>query len=191
MINCAKIGKSLVLGDCGRSVAAIEPEMVLVNFDDWKAATKELDGNVLSSVVLASGANGYKYESLKNSFEKDCTLAKGTYQNGFDHKVVARVFANTQSIKDELVKLSAAKVVAILKNCDTKNEETLYEVYGSDNGLEMSEFTSPSTDTDGIHYSFTLASGDNAKESQLPLTLNAGGVEETKAIVDALCAKAE
>lgn len=190
MINCAKIGKNLVLGDCGRSTAAIEPEMVLVNFDDWKAATKEIDGNVLSSLVLASGANGYKYESLKNSFEKDCTLAKGTYQNGFDHKVVARVFANTQDIKDEVIKLSAAKVVAILKNSDSKTGAIVYEVYGADNGLEMSELTSPSTDTDGIHYSFTLASGDNAKESSLPLTLNAGSEDETKAMVDALC-KAE
>lgn len=192
MISCAKISKSLALAACVNSTAGIEPMIILINFDDWKnAETKEIDGNVLSGLTLKTGAYGYRYESNKNSFEKDCTLAKGTYQNSFDHKVVCRVFSRTQEIKDELIKLSRTKVVAIVKNLDVNNVETKYELMGADNGLEMSELTSPSTDADGVIYSFTLASGDNAKETSLPLTVNAGEEATTDALVDALVQKVQ
>ena len=101
-MDCAKISKSLVLATCDGSTAGIEPKIILINFDDWKhAETKEIEGNVLSALVLKTGAYGFRYESEKNSLEKDCTLAKGTYRNQFDHKVVGRVFVRSQEIKDE------------------------------------------------------------------------------------------
>lgn len=186
MTNCGNISKSLMLKLCKASSAGIEPKIILINFSDWKEAEKEIADNVISTLTLKEGKFGCKYESEKNSFEKDCTLAKGTYKNSFDHKVVARVFSRTQDIKDELIKLSMAKVVAIVENTDRNSEDTLYELYGADNGLEMSEFSSPSTDADGVLYMFTLASGDNAKEGSLPLSVNAGSTEATEAIIKSL-----
>lgn len=185
-MNCANISKNLILGSCKNDSPAIEPAVILVNFDDWKAATKSIDAGVLSQLTLGDGKFGFKYESLKNSLDTDCSLSKGTYQNTFDHKVTFKVFAKTQIIKDELNKLSNAKVVAITENVSNDAEGVKYELFGADNGLEMSEFTAPSTGTDGVVYSFSVASGDNAKESALPLSIDAGTPETTKALIEAL-----
>lgn len=191
-MDCAKLSKSLVLATCDGSTAGIEPKIILINFDDWKhAETKEIEGNVLSALVLKTGAYGFRYESEKNSLEKDCTLAKGTYRNQFDHKVVGRVFVRSQEIKDELIKLSKTKVVIIVENLDAKNPETKYELYGADNGLEMTEFNAPSTDTDGVLYNFTLASGDNAKESSLPLSVYTESEKATDTLINGLVQGAE
>ena len=189
-MSCANISKNLILGSCKNESPAIEPAVILINFDDWKAANKSLDAGVLSQLSLAEGKYGFKYESLKNSLDTDCSLSKGTYQNTFDHKVSFKVFAKTQTIKDELNKLSNAKVVAITENVSNDEQGVKYELFGSDNGLEMSEFTAPSTGTDGVVYSFSLASGDNGKESALPLSVDAGTPETTKALIDALVKEA-
>ena len=187
MIDCGKISKNLILASCKASSPAIEPEVILINFDDWKAAEKTITEGVLSALTLGEAANGYKYESHKNSLETDCTLSKGTYVNTFDHKVTFRVFSKTQTIKDEINKLANGRVVAITKNANVPEEDGVkYEVFGADNGLEMSESSAPSSGTDGVIYSFSLASGDNAKESALPLTIDAGDVEATDALVESL-----
>lgn len=186
MIDCGKISKSLILASCKASSPAIEPEVILINFDDWKAAEKTITDGVLSALTLGEDANGYKYESHKNSLETDCTLSKGTYVNTFDHKVTFRVFTKTQTVKGEINKLANGKVVAITKNASVSEDGVKYEVFGADNGLEMSESSAPSSGADGVIYSFSLASGDNAKESGLPLTLDAGDEEATDALVESL-----
>lgn len=190
MYNCANISKNLVLNQCAAGVAAIEPELILINFDDIDRASSVVDGNVISELVLLNAKKGYKYSSAKNAMEADSPLVKGTYRNAFDHKVVARVFDKTQDIKDELMKLKEGKVVAIVKNVDKRNEATRYEVYGWENGLEMGDLQAPSTDADGVIYNITLQSGDNAKESQLPMSLYAGTLTATETMVAGLVAPA-
>ncbi|MEG2772237.1 MAG: hypothetical protein RR960_07835, partial [Alistipes sp.] len=101
-------------------------------------------------LVLKAGKKAFKSSSLKNAFEADSPLAKGTYRNLFDHKVMCRIFDKTQAIKGVVNDLANAKVVLIVRNIDPKNPETRREIYGFDSGLEMAELTAPSTDGDGI-----------------------------------------
>ena len=61
---------------------------------------------------------------------------------------------------------------------------------GADNGLEMSEFTEDATASDGIIYQFSLASGDNFKESELPKTIDAGTADTTEALIESLVKQA-
>ncbi len=186
MTNCGKISKNLVLAGCKSTTPAIEPDIILLNFEDWQKATKEEASGVISALTLAVGANGVEYKSAKNSFERSCTLSKGTYVNTFDHKVVCRVFRKTQEVKDELNKLKETKVVALVKNVNKDEDGVVWELLGADNGLEMSEFTEDATASDGIIYQFSLASGDNFKESELPKTVDAGSEEKTDALIQAL-----
>lgn len=190
MTNCGKISKSLVLAGCKSSTPAIEPEMILLNFEDYQKATKEEADGVISALTLAAGANGVRYSGAKNSFERSCTLSKGTYVNTFDHKVLCRVFKKTQTVKDEMNKLKESKVVAIVKNVDKGEESVAWELLGADNGLEMSEFTEDATASDGIIYQFSLASGDNFKESELPKTIDAGTADTTEALIESLVKQA-
>lgn len=186
-MNCAKISKNLVMAACdAASSPKIDPEVVLINHDDFKNANAEEADGVISEMTLPQNVFGVRYKSAKNAFDRSCTLSKGTYINSFDHKLTCRIFVKTQSVKDEMNKLKESKVVAIVKNMDTSEDAVTYELLGADNGLEMSEFTEDSTASDGIRYQFVLASGDDAKESQLPKTINAGTPEQTSALVAAL-----
>ena len=67
MYNCANISKNLVLNQCAAGVAAIEPELILINFDDIDRASSEVSGNVISELVLLDAKKGYKYSSAKTT----------------------------------------------------------------------------------------------------------------------------
>ncbi len=186
MISCAKIAANVVGASCSPSVVGIEPEVVLINFEDIESVTES--GNVVSGITLATGTHGYKYESAKNAFEASAALAAGTYLNKVTHQVIFRIFLKSQTIKDELDKMLNARLVAIVKNLDKATAAVRYEVYGLEAGLTLSDLQSTSTDTDGVVYTGTLASEDGKGESTLPKSFFTTDYDTTKAAVDALVA---
>lgn len=185
MTNCSKISKNLTLAACANSVAGLRPRMALINFDDIDRTQKPVAG-ILEDIPLKEGATGLLWEFIENSLEADCTLNKGTYRNTFVHKVAGKALLKTQEVKDEVNSLAHARVVAVVENKDNNSEETRFEVYGYENGLRMADLQSPTTDADGVHYSFSLQSDDSARESALPLSLYAGTAEATEAAFKAL-----
>ena len=185
-MNCAKIATNLALTSCQASASGLEKTIILANFEDIDREATQVENGVCSEFVLKNGASAYEYTSEKNAFEGNSPLAKKTYRNMFDHSVLCRVFNKTQQVKTELNALANGKGVAIVKNVDVHNDETRSEIYGFDSGLEMSALDAPTTDADGVQYNFTLASGDNAKESQLPLSFYAGSLEATETAIKAL-----
>lgn len=185
-MSCSKISNNLVLAACKNSLAAIEADIVLINFDDVDRDSSSVTGNVLSTLALKSSTYGYRFTSHKNAFEATVALNKGTYLNSFVHGAVARVFTKTQDAKDQLNKLANGKVIAIVKNSDNQNDETKYEVYGWDNGLVMSDLQAASTDADGVLYTFNLSSDDNARESQLPLSYFSTTLAATETALESL-----
>lgn len=183
-MDCAKISKTLVLAQCANSIAAIEPEIILINKADIESVTES--GGVITAITLADGKYGYKYSSAKNAFEATVAFNKGTYLNSFVHGIVCRVFNKTQNAKGELNKLANGKVVAIVLNADSQNDETKYEVYGLENGLVMTDLQAASTDGDGVLYTFNLGSDDNARESELPKSFYSTSLAATKTAIEAL-----
>ncbi|MDE6499779.1 MAG: hypothetical protein K2K83_03635 [Rikenella sp.] len=186
-MNCGQLSKSLTLAACGSSTAAIKAKIIIGNHDDIdKDASKVADG-VCSELMLTKSSGGaFLYESHRNAFEANCTLAKGTYQSSYDHQIVLRIFVKSQEAKDELNKLKDSKVFVITEGEDARNPETRFEIYGFDNGLVLTDLQAATTDSDGVIYTVTLASNDNSKESGLPVSLWAGSIEATRAAVDAL-----
>lgn len=186
MKDCSKISKDLTLAACGSSSVAIEADIVLLRRADIDIEESAVDGNIASAIVLKDGKYGVRVTGEDNSFETDATLNSGAYRNSFVHKVVFRSFVKSQDIKDELNALANDRVVAIVKNLDNRSGETKYEVYGWNGGLKMSDFASPSTDTDGVVYNYTLQSSDNAREGQLPLSFYAGSIDATEKAIQSL-----
>ena len=185
-MTCGNISKNIVAANCKISNAAIDADIILFNLDDIDKAQCKIDGNVCSEFMMKTGKFGYQWSGHKNSFESTVALYKGTYANGFDHALVLRVFAKTQDTKDELNKLAQGKVVAMVRNLDSQNDETKYEIYGYDNGLVMTDLQSASTDGDGVLYSFNLGEADNEHESQLPLSYFAETLAATEIAREAL-----
>lgn len=186
MNQCAKIANSLVFAACVSAAVGLEASIYIVNFDDIDRSASSVTGNVISDFVLKTGAYGYKYESAKNAIEANSPLNKGTYLNRFDHNIVFRAFSKTQDIKDEFRKLANARVVVIVENLNTGDDNTHFEVYGWDAGLEVTDFQASTTDTDGVVATVTLNSGDNAKESDLPKSFYKTSIATTRAALEAL-----
>lgn len=189
MTTCGTISKNLTLAECGNSVAGIEASFILMNFDDIDRSESTETGDVLSGITMKDGKHGYRYESHNNSFESSVAFNNGTYSKAFTHQVIIRVFSKTQEVKDQLNALAQGRVVAIVKNKTNRNPETKYEVYGWENGLEVSDFQAASTDADGVIYTITLASRDDSREGMLPVSFYAGSEAQTEAAIEALLPK--
>lgn len=189
IMDCGKIIKNLMLAGCGASIAALASELVLLNFADIDKEGSTVKDNVISTLLLNTGAKGVKYESAKKAFEGSTSLNKGTYLNTYNHQVLFRSFVKSQDVKDELNRFSNGRFVAIVKNLDGKNPETTYEVYGWDSGLVLSDFQSVTTDTDGVFYTVTLASDDDCKESELPKSLFSETLKDTETMIKGLIAE--
>lgn len=190
MLTCGNISKNLTLATCATPATGIEASFVLMNFDDIDRSESSVTDDVLSAITMKTGKYGYRYESKDNSFESSVALNKGTYAKTFTHQVILRVFAKTQEVKDQLNQLTQGRVVVIAKNRDSHNPETRYEVYGWENGLAVSDFQATSTDGDGVIYTVTMASDDNARESSLPISFYAGSAAQTETALEALLPKA-
>lgn len=192
MSSCSKISKNLVLAACDHaSNPALEPEAILLNIDDIDKGESTVTGGVISALEMLGSAKGYRWVSARNGIDANATLVRGTYRNAYQHQVVVRVFEKTQDEKDQINKLTGARVVAIVKNVDRKNVATKYEVYGWENGLELTDFQAPTTDTDGIVGTVTLQSSDNTPESMIPMSLYATSEAATDALVAGLWSDAE
>lgn len=187
-MDCSKINANLAMASCRNSVAGVKGWAILINYDDWKAATKTRTVGVYSAISMASGATGYLFTSHEAAFEGSVTMNKGTYVNSFGHQFIMRAFDRTQNLKNDVNKIAHGKYVIISQNLDTAKPETKYEVYGDENGLVASAIEFNSTDADGIAYAITLASEDNARESEVPASIYVTSEEATDTLVNGLYA---
>lgn len=185
-MDCSKINANLAMASCRNSVAGVKGWAVLINFDDWKAATKTKTNGVYSAITLATDTSGYLFTSHESAFEGSVTMNKGTYVNSFAHQFLMRAFDRTQNLKNDVNKIAHGKYVVVSQNLDTTNPETKYEVYGDENGLVASAIEFNSTDADGIAYAITLASEDNARESEVPASIYATSEAATDTLVEGL-----
>ena len=190
MGKCGQISNNLELAACENSAPGLDNELVLINFDDVDRSGSTVNGNVISALVLKDGKNGYHYTTERNGFDGDSPLNKGTYKTGFNHQIVARVFLRSQKNKDEINALAASRVIAVVKNNDTVNAETKYEVYGWDTGLVLNDFSAPTTDGDGIIYTLTLGTDENQRENQLPKSFYKESLAATETAFKALYTEA-
>lgn len=186
MLTCAKLAANAALGSCRNGNVAISGEVIVINFDDWQNATITEANSVISSIVLEGQAKAYRLTSKDRAFEASYSMNRGTYDNSLTHQVILRAFDNTQENKAAINALIHGRFVFIVKRVDISNPETVYEVYGCQNGLTASASDGNSTDGDGVLNATTMASDDNARESELPTSVFSTDLAATKTMIDAL-----
>lgn len=185
-LNCTKIAANVAMASCRNSAAGILGDAVIINFDDWQAATITKSNSVISAITLGSGVNGFRLTSHDKAFEGSYSLNVGTYGNSFNHQVVLRAFDRSQGLKDFVNKAINGRFVVIMRNIDTVNAGTVYEVYGAEHGLVASAADFASTDADGVVSALTLASEENARESEVPTSVFSTSLAATKTMIDGL-----
>ena len=171
-MDCAKIAAGLTASECGKmATAGTGTKVVLMNYDDIDKASSTVSSGVCTSLVLAAEKLAYLFESIDKATTGEATFAKGTYIDSYDHAVTLRIFIKDQTSKNFINSLTNARVVAIVENRATgASGNTKYEVYGWDSGLKLSENAFTTDFADNVVFTAKLASDDNSKEGQLPLS---------------------
>lgn len=188
-LDCAKLTVGIVAADCNKSVAAgINGEVIFINFDDIDRENSDLQGNVITAIVLKSGKIGYKFETLPGSaVSNDVELKNGKYRSEADDKVTPRIFKKNQLVKNfiESAKYPAKFVIITKSNEGGDAGEVQYEAHGWDCGLQMSSMKGTSEMADGVAYEPVFSFIDS-KESGLPKSIFITDIATTKTMIDAL-----
>lgn len=189
-LDCSKIKTGFTNQACGKpAIAGTAARVILLSYSDVDKSKSDVTDNVISSLILKAGANGYEVDSLPNATVGSDTINAGTYLKTHQHNVVVRIFKKSEAAKKFVNGLTNARVIAIVENNDTgDNGDTKYEVYGWDSGLELTEITVTTEMTDGVAYQVTLANGTIAQEGSLPMSLFNTDEKTTDLMVDGLLA---
>lgn len=187
-LDCSKIKTGFTNQVCGRpAIAGTTARVILLSYSDADKSKSVVTDNVISSLILKTGATGYEVDSLPNATVGSDTINAGTYLKTHQHNVVVRIFKKSEAAKKFVNGLTNARVIAIVENNDTgDNGDTKYEVYGWDSGLELTEITVTTEMTDGVAYQVTLANGTIAQEGSLPMSLFNTDEKTTDLMVEGL-----
>lgn len=187
-LDCSKIKTGFTNQVCGKpAIAGTTARVILLSYSDVDKSKSVVTDNVISSLILKTGATGYEVDSLPNATVGSDTINAGTYLKTHQHNVVVRIFKKSEAAKKFVNGLTNARVIAIVENNDTgDNGDTKYEVYGWDSGLELTEITVTTEMTDGVAYQVTLANGTIAQEGSLPMSLFNTDEKTTDLMVEGL-----
>lgn len=176
---CGRIVNNLIMQQCGKAAASgTDARVWIANYEDVNIAGSTVTDGVVSNIVMKGDNKFYRLESKARSTEGAATFATGTYGGTFDHSVTLRAFTKDQEVKDFMNTLKDARVLIIVENIENGKDKTgafnggtKFEVYGWDSGLVLTEMPWSTTLSDTVTYTATLASDENSKEGQLPLSV--------------------
>lgn len=189
---CADIDQDMVDVCDDSTVPGAEERIIIINYDDWKAATITYDptnDKIITAITLPSGKEGYQYDSKTVAIDAGYTTEKLVGRNYFKHYVNLVSFRNDPESKRQIDRLSAGVFVAIVEN---KHKTTLadgdsaFEVYGL-KGLEYSEEGTRNLQAEnaGGHV-INLIGPEMVYESEIPKTIFVTNYSYSKAVVDGL-----
>ena len=168
-------------------------EMIrLINYKDiYPDGVVTLDGTDkqrVTAITLQTGIKqAWKYEGFNRSMRPKYELVKAAFSVGYIHTIDFVVFQIDYATKMELTAMAMGKIVAIVQNLDT-NDENLYEVYGLDAGMELITNVRDINDADS-NGAFVLqlsTNVDGAKEGHMPMTWFITNLATTTTAVEVL-----
>lgn len=148
-------GDAIVQGGIGNYIYLINKE----DFDKYQVLTEDATSKEITALVLASGAQGYKFESSKGSIQiiPSSPLRAVTAIDGFDHTADMRILDASQLSMNNAKKLRFQKVVAIIPLASGK-----FMLLGRNVGLRMSDWQMMPGDADtGGTFQVIIKTPDN------------------------------
>ena len=112
----------------------------LINKEDWdnnQVLTFDPTSNEITAITLASGTQGYKFESSKGSAQiiPSAPFRAVSAIDGFDHQIDARIVEAEQVALDDIKRMRFQKVVAIIPLTDGR-----FQLLGRRVGMRISDF---------------------------------------------------
>lgn len=165
-MDCSKLMRNNVLATCGIFNAGIEADLFLMAYDDIENVV--VTDEVCTGLTLKTGQYAVRYTGKRNAYDAGFSMVKGSFVNGYEQHITCRTYVKSQQYKEQMNRLRYCRVVAFVRNADSHNMETKYEIYGLERGLAMSEIDWTGNADEGWLASFTLSSVEN--ESSIPVT---------------------
>lgn len=165
-LDCSKLMRNNALANCGIFNAGIEADLFLMAKED--IASYYIHAGIVHALSLKADRYAVRYQGRRNSYDAGFAMVKGSFNNAFEHHITCRTYVKTQDLKSQMNRLAYCRVVAFVRNADSHNMETKYEIYGLQNGMLMSEIDWTGNAEEGWIASFSLQTVEN--ESTIPLT---------------------
>jgi len=181
--------------DCANPiVAGVDQRLILIDKSvfDRAIVTYDVALETLITDILLSGVGdaGFAFEGIRRSLNPQSAFVPATVTVGYDHQVTFQIFEISQIQKDNIEKLGLSKVVAIVQNVNAAgNEDSVFEVFGKDVGLEMQAGAMRINTDIETNSSYTIdlkTSDESGKEPKLPTSWFDTDFATTLAKVDAL-----
>lgn len=134
-------------------IAGIGDVLYFINKDDIASFTlNDTNDNIVEGITLKTESptlRGFTLTGQRYSNEFENTLVKGRFINGWEQKIVTRIFDNDPTVKERISELENGRFVIIVKNnYANATGNSVYELLGYTVGLEMSECVRNPQDAD-------------------------------------------
>jgi hypothetical protein len=149
---------------------------------------------IMEDFVLKDNSPDYssfEIHGSRGSNDATAKLAPSTYKTGFNHEGMFYIFDNDPVASKLVAEYAETPFVLIVKNkYNNRNKvgtpsDSLYQVYGYDSGLYLSEADNSNADAQGGWF-MKAATSSKSKEPNPPLTLFKTSAAVTEAMVLAL-----
>jgi len=192
----AKLSGSIAK-NCQNIVPGIKERIYLINYDevDFDSCTfNSTNELIVESIVLKSTSPSYSafyLDGQQMSNGKEAVYSPSKYMVGHTHAITAFIFDNDPIAKKRFTELANGKFLAIVENNYNNTEksgtpsDSLWEVYGWDSGLYMTEGGNNNADAQGGWY-LKLATAADAKESNVPYTVFVTDASSTRVMIEGL-----
>ncbi|NQY30538.1 MAG: hypothetical protein HRT69_13840 [Flavobacteriaceae bacterium] len=190
-MSCGDIAADVII-DCDNPIkAGTENRMIVLNRTDWNngAIGFSISNNqVVESIALATGKEGFVYEGKRNSITPKYELVKTKFSEDYKHEVSNKVFDLTIATKKELMAMAKGSFVVLVENkYKGATGEAAYEIYGVDAGLELSQNVREINNIEtGGAFDIILSSNDEDLEKFMPKVLFKTDFATTKAVFESL-----
>tara|TARA_R110002049_G_scaffold309180_1_gene518127 strand:- start:16203 stop:16796 length:594 start_codon:yes stop_codon:yes gene_type:complete len=189
-LNCEEKLSADIQKDCdNKPIGGIEVDVVLINLSDIDKATSTLAATndlLITNLATNTGTSGYFVEGIKQSQGASFELVKkedsfDVFKHTFSGVVLNPSVENKASLSSIA---SGERYVAIVeKKWKGEGQEDAFEVLGWDAGLEISEMTWNTKESDGI-IKFVIASPDGNEEPRMTRNLLETNYATTKTAFD-------
>ena len=166
----------LVMGasiNCADPLApGIRKRLIGFNLDDIELVSYSItQANLIESIALKQGAQGWVFEGIKQSIIPTQELTPGPTVANWKHSVTMSIFDVSSEQKLNIQGMANKSTVWVVENAnDSSNSDSIFEVYGLGRGLEAETITrSPVDSESGAAYIVTLATPDQGGAETVPV----------------------
>ena len=187
MALCALITQGATY-DCDNPIVpGVNTRLILINKDEIATVTRA--SGYVEDITLAATKTAFAFEGYRQSLNPEYRLVPAALSIGYDHQIKFQVFDISQEQKINLEKMALGRMVAVVENMNNEgNDDNVFEVYGLDVGMEITEMTRIARDleTQGSFSILLKTPDEEGKEPKMPVTWFDTDYATTKALVDAL-----